>query len=171
MVLVLVRDGDRILLGRKKRGFGQGKWNGFGGKVEPGESIEAAARREFIEETSSDIRELRSVGQLSFTFADGQPELEMHVFAAAELIGEPQETDEMFPDWFKIDSIPFDEMWADDQYWLPLFLSDRRFVGSFHYADETTILHHSVIKLENCLADNGTQFCQLALAEINEADN
>lgn len=34
-----------VLLGMKKRGFGAGKWNGFGGKVQPGETIEEAARR------------------------------------------------------------------------------------------------------------------------------
>ena len=34
-LVLLVRDG-RALLGMKKRGFGAGKWNGFGGKVEPG---------------------------------------------------------------------------------------------------------------------------------------
>lgn len=39
--LVLIRDipNDNILLGYKKRGFGMGKWNGMGGKVEPGESV------------------------------------------------------------------------------------------------------------------------------------
>ena len=30
---------DSILLGMKKRGFGVGKYNGFGGKVEKDESI------------------------------------------------------------------------------------------------------------------------------------
>lgn len=46
LTLVLVRNdvGD-ILLGLKKRGFGEGKWNGFGGKVEPGETIHQAAAR------------------------------------------------------------------------------------------------------------------------------
>ena len=41
-----------ILLGMKKRGFGTGKWNGFGGKVEAGESNEQAALRELKEESS-----------------------------------------------------------------------------------------------------------------------
>jgi len=31
--LVLITDGQRVLLGKKKRGFGQGYFNGFGGKV------------------------------------------------------------------------------------------------------------------------------------------
>ncbi len=43
--LVFLVDDDRVLLGMKKRGFGAGKWNGFGGKVEPGETIEEAAIR------------------------------------------------------------------------------------------------------------------------------
>ena len=45
LTLVLVVQPGRVLLGMKKRGFGVGKWNGFGGKVQPGESIEEAARR------------------------------------------------------------------------------------------------------------------------------
>ena len=43
--LAFVRESARILLGYKKRGFGEGRWNGFGGKVEPGEMIEEAAKR------------------------------------------------------------------------------------------------------------------------------
>ena len=35
----------QVLLGYKKRGYAQGLWNGFGGKVEPSESIEQAAVR------------------------------------------------------------------------------------------------------------------------------
>lgn len=45
LTLVLVVQPGKVLLGMKKRGFGAGKWNGFGGKVQPGETIEDAARR------------------------------------------------------------------------------------------------------------------------------
>ena len=31
-LLFLVKDGD-VLLGMKRKGFGMGKWNGFGGKL------------------------------------------------------------------------------------------------------------------------------------------
>jgi len=41
---------SRLLLGMKKRGFGAGKWNGFGGKIEVGETPRAAAIREMKEE-------------------------------------------------------------------------------------------------------------------------
>lgn len=46
LTLVLIVQPGRVLLGMKKRGFGAGKWNGFGGKVQPGETIEDAARRQ-----------------------------------------------------------------------------------------------------------------------------
>jgi 8-oxo-dGTP diphosphatase/2-hydroxy-dATP diphosphatase len=45
LTLAFLRRSSQILLGYKKRGFGQGLWNGFGGKVQNGETIVAAARR------------------------------------------------------------------------------------------------------------------------------
>ena len=45
LTLVLIRESARVLLGMKKRGFGQGRWNGFGGKVEKGETILQGAIR------------------------------------------------------------------------------------------------------------------------------
>lgn len=46
---------NQILLAMKKRGFGEGKWNGAGGKVDPGETIIQAASRELREETGINI--------------------------------------------------------------------------------------------------------------------
>ena len=50
--LVVVHQGNKILLGMKKRGFGAGRWNGFGGKLHDGETVEQAAKREIFEEAS-----------------------------------------------------------------------------------------------------------------------
>lgn len=44
-VFVIDEKKRSILLGFKKRGLLEGKWNGFGGKVEPGETILEAASR------------------------------------------------------------------------------------------------------------------------------
>lgn len=41
---------NQILLAMKKRGFGAGKWNGAGGKINAGETIEEATTREVDEE-------------------------------------------------------------------------------------------------------------------------
>ena len=43
--LIFIRKTSEILLGLKKRGFGKNKWNGFGGKVEKGESVLQGAIR------------------------------------------------------------------------------------------------------------------------------
>lgn len=45
LVIPTSTDG-KLLLGKKLRGFGEGFWNGFGGKVSKGESIVDAAIRE-----------------------------------------------------------------------------------------------------------------------------
>ena len=44
LVYPVGQDG-RILLGRKRRGMGFGKWNGFGGKIEAGETMRECAAR------------------------------------------------------------------------------------------------------------------------------
>ena len=44
--LVLLRKNGSVLLGWKKRGFGAGKWNGFGGKMEEGETMCECAKRQ-----------------------------------------------------------------------------------------------------------------------------
>lgn len=45
LTLILVRDGDKILLGKKKRGFGSGRYNGFGGKLTPNETPQESVER------------------------------------------------------------------------------------------------------------------------------
>lgn len=68
--LVFLRNDTHILLGLKKRGFGVNKWNGFGGKVEPNETIIDAAIRELQEECCVFVEKsnLTNIGHLEFTF-------------------------------------------------------------------------------------------------------
>ncbi|CAM9303448.1 unnamed protein product [Chrysoparadoxa australica] len=137
-----------ILLGMKKRGFGVGKWNGFGGKLEAGESVEQAAIRELREESQIKCTQLKKVGLLLFTLDSYPKIMRMHVFEAVNYEGEPQETDEMRPQWFDERNIPFQEMWADDTYWMPLLLKGQCFQGEFNYGDENTVLRHVLHEVE-----------------------
>ena len=69
----------------------------------------------------------------------------VHVFEAVGPIeGEPQETEEMRPQWYAEQDIPYDKMWADDKYWLPVFLEGKRFRALFEFDDESTILRHEL---------------------------
>ena len=145
LTLVMASKEGRILLGMKKRGFGEGLWNGFGGKVDQGETVEEAARRELEEESGLTTEELSLSGILNFTFASEPKELEVHVFKANLGNEEPIETEEMRAAWFSHEEIPFADMWSDDVYWLPLLLSGSLFKGHFHFDAPSTLEHRAVI--------------------------
>ena len=141
--LCFLLDGNRVLLGMKKRGLGAGRWNGIGGGVEPGESVLDAARREVQEEIGVRADNIEKVGMLRFYFPD-EPQFagwnqEVHVYLAREWVGEPGESDEMAPQWHAIEEIPFDNMWADDAHWLPRILAGERLFGEFHFSDGNTV--------------------------------
>lgn len=143
LTLVIVENGGEVLLGLKKRGFGVGKWNGFGGKVEAGESIADAARRELSEEAGIDALSLEHRAISRFRFGDDSEVLEVHTFACSDFRGTPKETEEMHPQWFPIAKIPYDGMWPDDMHWLPKFLAGERFQAYFGFAgyDDERITH------------------------------
>ena len=122
---------NNVLLGMKKRGFGSGKWNGFGGKVEQGETIEEAALRELDEEVGIEDGQLIKMGVLEFSFENDDTILQVHIFKLLHFLDKPIETEEMKPEWFSFDNVPFSQMWTDDKYWFPLLLSDKSFEGSF----------------------------------------
>lgn len=144
LTLCLLHQPPRILLGMKKRGFGAGRWNGFGGKVEPGETVEAAARREFLEEAGITVGVLIELGLLEFEF-EGNPEiLQVHVFGACDYTGVIIESDEMKPEWFDVSDIPFDKMWPDDIFWFPHFIAGRKFTGRFLFGADEKMLSHEV---------------------------
>lgn len=136
LTLCLVHKNGRLLLGLKKRGFGAGRWNGFGGKVEAGETIEEAAARELFEESSLRAESMEEVGKLDFRFNDDSDDLEMHIFKCSDFFGEPEESEEMKPQWFDEKEVPLHKMWADDEHWLPLLISNKRFEGWFLFDSE-----------------------------------
>lgn len=150
--LVFLLDSDRICLAMKKRGFGAGKLNGYGGKPEPGESIALAALRELHEESGVEAREehLEHVGRLDFSFAskpDG--DLTVHTYLVRAWDGEPVETEEMSPEWFPLGAIPFDRMWVDDTHWLPRVLTGERLAGFFHLSEDgSEILEYELRALQ-----------------------
>ncbi|KAI7803654.1 oxidized purine nucleoside triphosphate hydrolase [Triplophysa rosa] len=149
LTLVLVVQPSRILLGMKKRGFGVGKWNGFGGKVQPGETIEQAARRELLEESGLTVDILHKIGNIKFEFIGETELLDVHIFRADSYKGVPTESDEMRPQWFDIDQIPFSQMWADDVLWFPLMLQKQKFLGYFKFQGHDVIVEHKLEEVEN----------------------
>jgi 8-oxo-dGTP diphosphatase len=138
----LIQDG-KILLIRKKRGLGAGKINGPGGRIEPGEEPHECAVRETSEEVGLTPLDVQNRGELHFQFADGYS-LHCTVFVANEYTGELVETDEALPIWTPLESIPYEEMWADDIHWLPGVVSGGTFRGYFHFDGEKMLSKHLV---------------------------
>jgi len=122
----------RILLIEKKRGLGQGKVNGPGGRIEPGETAEQAAIRETQEEVGITPTGVEWAGELSFQFRDGYA-LHCAVYRASGWHGELIETDEAKPFWMETEKIPYERMWADDSYWMPKLLAGEKFRGWFEF--------------------------------------
>lgn len=147
-LLFLVKDGQ-ILLAMKKRGFGAGLWNGAGGKIEQGESIEQALVRECQEEINVTPNTWKKVAELDFV-QDAQTDpwhMYVHAYISYEWEGEPAESEEMKPLWFNFAEIPYDDMWGDDRYWLQRVLDGEVLTGEFTFDENDKLIGHSLVKI------------------------
>lgn len=152
--LCLPMDKVQVLLGMKRKGFGEGKWNGFGGKPELGETIRQAAIRELKEESGLIVEDenLHTAGYLVFLFPDKMNlNRAVNVFIASRWKGMLTISDEMSPAWFKFDKIPFKSMWPDDAEWLPYVLKGCFVTGCY-------IFDESMEKVRGVLDTSGRNF-------------
>ncbi|KAH9835392.1 uncharacterized protein C8Q71DRAFT_812065 [Rhodofomes roseus] len=147
-----VRQDGKLLLGYKKRRFGKGLYNGFGGKVDKGETPAEAAARELEGRLSGITAQLEHRATLLFMSPEITEAAHIEVYYAEKFEGTVTESEEMRPEWFAIPDtearhkdviqnpkqvddasglrfIPYDKMWEDDALWLPAFLSGHRFIG------------------------------------------
>ncbi len=147
-----------ILLAMKKRGFGKGRWNGVGGKLdlEKGDrNIVATAIRETYEEIGVKVKKIEKVALLNFRFPyiseDERKEWDqdVHVFLVRTWEGEPIETEEMAPKWFKLANIPFEEMWDDDKFWLPHILEGKKLKAKFAFKEREIIGRQDIKIIDN----------------------
>eukprot|EP00941_MAST-03F_sp_MAST-3F-sp1_P003769 g3769.t1 len=154
LVFIIDWQAHKILLALKKRGFGAGKINGFGGKLENGETMLACAKRELLEESHLNIKEnclwhqgllrfhMKKDGMVDKSTGKVQKDLHVSVFSVdAEALGDQvaEETEEMKPQWYNFDNVPFEKMWPDDKDWFPFLLEKKRFCGKFTFRNENEI--------------------------------
>jgi 8-oxo-dGTP diphosphatase len=145
LLFLLRNNGQEILLARKKRGMGTGKFNGVGGKVEEGESELDACVRECSEEVlvHVDRASVRERGVIEFRFVHPVKskswDNECYIFTAnyEDRFGQPTETDEMAPAWFPVSKIPFESMWQDDSIWMPRLLAGNNVHFRFWFDAQT----------------------------------
>lgn len=146
-LLFLVKDGD-ILLAMKKRGFGAGLWNGVGGKLDTGETVEQALVRESQEEVNVTPIKYKKVAELDFYGGSADEAWNMYVYAyiCTEWQGAPEE---MAPKWYPTSDIPYDKMWQDDQHWLPIVLEGKTVRGKFTFDENDNLTSHEIIETDD----------------------
>ena len=147
--LCMIIQNGKILLGMKKRGFGNGKYNGYGGKPNLGGSLESAALRELREESflQAEISDLVNVGEIDFYFPH-EPDFDqtVHIYRVLNFTGTPKETEEMSHHWFSLREIPYTNMWDDDKHWLPKVLEGKKVKGYIVFRE---------VNQENIISENG----------------
>ncbi|MDP3956469.1 MAG: NUDIX domain-containing protein [bacterium] len=128
--------GGNIFLANKKRGFGAGFLNGYGGKQQPEDpTIVEAAIREMKEEGGivASPEDLEKVAVINFFEEDVQI-FECHVFFCRTWQGEFHETDEMdAPQLYNMLDLPYNRMWDADKVWLPIVCSGEKIRATSKY--------------------------------------
>lgn len=142
----LIVENGKILLGKKKRKFGVGKWLGFGGKVEKGEKVEDTLIRECCEECGIKVKEFKKRGILTFYY-ENDPNMKVHYYEILKYTGKPQDSEEMKVKWFNLDKIPYEKMFPNDRYWLPMFLKKEFFKGEFWFDKNYEITKYDIRKV------------------------
>ncbi len=142
------RSTEEVLLIEKRRGLGEGWYNGPGGKLEAGETPRECAVRETREEVGLTVSDLTKAGELTFRL-DGEVHTFCHVFRTRSIGGEATTSEEARPKWVPIDEVPYDQMWEDDRFWLPGVLEGETVVGEFQFEggeplDEAAFVDHDL---------------------------
>lgn len=140
-------DGTRVLLVHRSRDgdLHAGKWNGLGGKLEPGEDVYTCLCREVREEAGVEVTSARLRGTVSWPgFGVGgalrqaqEPDWFGFVFLVDGWTGELSERNDDGPlEWHAIETLTGLPMWEGDRYWLPLvFGGGPVFHGVMPYVD------------------------------------
>lgn len=146
--LVEIFDGDKLLLKRSTRGISKSKWNGVGGKIDQGETPEQNAIRETLEESGLTVRNLFYHGLMNFhNYGKEDVDFAVHLYSTKDFSGTllPLSDDNGELKWFPITNLPMDDMWKDDEHWMPHLLKGERFDADFYF-DETNkkIIRHEI---------------------------
>lgn len=145
----IFNNNNQILLCMKKRWFGVWKYNGPGWKVEEWETIKEAALRELREETWISLNDSDAELKWLFHFTfENKPEWDQQVslFVTRWFVWDAEETEEMKPEWFDIDKIPYDKMWEDDWYWIPRIIKWEDVEYRFSFDENWKMINYELIR-------------------------
>jgi 8-oxo-dGTP diphosphatase len=145
--LCYLRSGGKTLMIhriKKENDMHQGKWNGLGGKLEPGETPEECARREIREESGLRVSDLTLKGLLTFPGFANDEDWYAFVFTARGVDGILINSPEGELRWIDDPDLLNLELWEGDRIFLPWLEKPGFFSGKFVYRDGRLIQHEVV---------------------------
>ena len=128
-------DGHTLMVYRNKKpnDMHAGKWNGLGGKFEPGESPEECIIREVREESGLEIRNPKMHGLLMFPAFKGD-DWYVFVFSAREFSSDLMaNSPEGRLEWIPDENLTSLNLWESDQIFFPWLDGDEFFSAKFVY--------------------------------------
>jgi len=126
---------------KKENDYHEGKWNGLGGKFEPGETPEECAIREIYEESGLQVINPELCGMLTFPAFDGIDDWYAFLFVAREFTGELIESPEGDLAWIDDDKVLDLNLWPGDKIFIPWLEKKGFFSGKFNYQNGEFIDH------------------------------
>ncbi len=127
---------------KKKNDIHCGKWNGLGGKMNPGETPEDCIIREVYEESGLTIRSPKLKGHLTFPKFAQNEDWYVFVFIASQFTGELIDSSEGHLEWINDQEISNLNLWEGDFLFLEWLKDHRFFSGKLVYENGTLIDHH-----------------------------
>jgi len=142
--LCYVRHGAQTLMlyrNRKPNDIHEGKWNGLGGKLEPGEDPLTCVVREVQEESGLLIADPTFKGFITFPLFDGSRDWHVFLFTAARFTGELIDSNEGELQWIDTARLLELPLWEGDRIFIPLLERPGTFLGRFVYRDGRLVEH------------------------------
>jgi 8-oxo-dGTP diphosphatase len=140
------RAGKTLMIHRvkKQNDVHQGKWNGLGGKLEPGETPEECIIREIREESGLAARDPELKGFLTFPGFANDEDWYAFVFVVRDFTGELIDSPEGFLSWIDDERLIELPLWEGDYIFLPWLDRPGFFSGKFCYTDGNLVSHDVV---------------------------
>ena len=120
---------------KKKNDFHEGKWNGLGGKFEPGETPEECVIREVKEESGLIIKNPHLHGIITFPMFDGKKDWYVFMFTSNQFKGKIIDSHEGKLEWIPNDKLLHLNLWEGDRIFIPWLLQDKFFSAKFDYSN------------------------------------
>ena len=118
---------------KKQNDYHEGKWNGLGGKFDPGESPEECAIREIEEESGLKVKSVTMKGFITFPLFDGKEDWYVFLFTANEFEGKLIDSPEGHLEWIPNEKLIQINLWEGDKFFIPWLFEDRFFSAKFNY--------------------------------------